>query len=90
MINKKRTVAKKTTNRKKVLTLKNKTMFALVKNIKGTMYCMTELKDHANHAVNSYLAHMGKESHMKDLLVAEIKIIGTPVVKTTRNITIKK
>ena len=81
---------KKTTAKKKVVPLKNRVMFAVARVLGDNMFLASQPKDHANHAINSYLAHGGTEANLKKCVVVEIKTIGKPIVKTTRNITIKK
>lgn len=89
----KKKAMKKTATRKKVVTLK--TMYGLMdkKDLKNNMDNYTELlcvKEHQNHSINSFLLHEGNEGMLKNMVIVKMEIIGQPIVKTTREITIKK
>lgn len=49
-----------------------------------------DTKTSYQHAVNSFLKHSGNEEDLTSMCVVEIKMMGKPMVKTTREITIKK
>ncbi len=45
--------------------------------------------DHINHSINSFILNNSEED-LKDMVTVEVTIMGKPMVKTTREITIKK
>lgn len=91
----KKLATKKATRRKKAVTLKNQPMFALVdKNqlkeleSKGCIL-LNNPRPHENHSINSFCLDNGEEQ-VNDMVIVKMEIVGKPIVKTTRNITIKK
>lgn len=91
----KKLATKKAMKRKKVVTLKNQTMFGLIykdnaKNM-DTMgaIIVNNTRSHENYCINSF-CKTNSEEEIKDMIMVKMEIIGQPIVKTTREITIKK
>ena len=46
--------------------------------------------DHMNHSINSFMHELGEDERINDYLVLKMEVLGQPIVKTTREVTIKK
>ncbi len=53
------------------------------------VYLQNCKSDNMNHAINSFAKH-NSEDQLGNMLLVKIEVVGTPIVKTTREITIKK
>jgi len=80
---------KKTNSKKTFYGLMHKANLGAIDSKEGAIFISNCKSDHPNHAINSCAMDLG-DNGMKDQILIKIEVIGKPVVKTTREITIKK
>ena len=94
VMTKKKTEVKKLTRKKKSIeTLYGQMLKSNISYIDSKEDYFVNLEscksDHPNHCINSFLLE-NSEADLKDTVMVQVEMVGSPMVKTPREITIKK